>query len=71
MKKIEVSIERVPFEIQYEITHDVDGWFDLIIWYKGKSMQERVPSYSANRDLDIKETHAPALLESLIAQLEK
>jgi len=71
MKKIEVLIETVPFEIQYEITNDIDGWFDLEVWYKGKSIQERVPSYSADREKDVKEPHAPVLLQSLITQLEK
>jgi len=68
MIKTKVLIENQPFDIQYEITKDIDGWFDLTIWYEGKSIKERVPSYSSDRESDIKEAHAPVLLKVLIKQ---
>jgi hypothetical protein len=61
-----VLIEDQLFDIQYEVSKDIDGWFDLTIWYEGKSIKERVPSYSSDRESDVKEAHAPMLLGTLI-----
>ncbi len=68
MIKTKILTENQPVNFQYEISKDIDGWFDLTIWYEGESIKERVPSYSSDRESDVKEAYAPMLLETLIKE---
>lgn len=64
--KIDLDFDGQLYSIQYEVFNFVDGWFDLIIWYKGKSISERVPAYTVEPFNDIEAAHGPILLKKLL-----
>ena len=36
---INFDLNDTHYEVEYEISNDHDGWFDLSIWYKGNPLK--------------------------------
>ena len=65
---IEIENQSTVYKLQYEVSNEVDNWFDLKIWLNGRSMSERVPRYTGSLLEDIKTPHAIRFLEELLEQ---
>ena len=64
--EIEVELEGIQYSLQYEVSNQIENWFDLTIWLNGESISERVPRYTESLAEDIKSPHAVVLLEKLL-----
>ncbi len=63
---IEEDFEGRTYVAQYEIFNLIDGWFNLIIWYQGKSVTERVPLYTQYPHDDVESQHGETLFLKLL-----
>lgn len=66
--KASIDLGGQTYLVQYELTEPRDGWFKLTIWHSGKSVTERVPSYTMNAHDDVKSPHAGMLLRRLLSE---
>lgn len=64
--KTTLELNGIPYDIQFEISRLIDGWFDLKVWHEGKSATERVPQYSSDPVEDIKSPHGTILLNKIL-----
>jgi hypothetical protein len=65
-RTIELLLDNRSYVVEYQIHELVDGWFTLTIWYRGKSISERVPVYTSNLRGDVEMPHGPMLLQRLL-----
>ena len=66
--KASIDLDGQAYLIQYELTELREGWFTLTIWHSGRSVTERVPSYTTNAHDDVKSPHGGVLLKRLLSE---